>query len=220
MGKIKDLEGVRFGTWTATNEIQKTSGRALRKCICDCGNESFVLTSNLTRGLSNGCDNCRKQKQFKQDGDSIQGAELYGLYTSHSSMMARCYYEKDKSYCHYGAIGVNVCEEWHDYKIFKTWSLKSGWFKGAVIGRNRDTGNYTHDNVSWITRSENSKESGKHSRRATRKLTEDQVRYIRALDVKPGVHNTIDLHKVADEFGISYHHVQGIRNNATYKDVI
>ena len=219
MGNVKDLEGVRFGTWTATNTMERINGRLSRLCICDCGAEHYVITSNLTSGKSKGCDSCKKEKQKTQGGDSLPSSEYYGLYTSHSSMMARCYYDVDKSFKSYGGNGVTVCEEWHDYNTFKAWALLNGWSKGLVIGRNGDIGNYEPSNVKWITRSENSKESGKRSRYNSRSLTEDQIRFIRSLDVKPGKHNTIDLHGIAEDLGISYAHLQGIRNYQSYKDI-
>ena len=217
MGKIKNLENVRFGTWTATNTIVQKEGRALRICNCDCGTIGEVLTSNLTRGLSTGCDTCRIQKMKTMDGDSKNHSEFSGLYNTHSNMMSRCYCSTDKSYMYYGAKSVIVIKEWHQYKDFKTWALTSGWKKGLVLSRNEDLGNYEPSNVKWKTRSENSKEI-KLDFSKIRKLSIEDVAEIRAADIKRG--NKLPITKlIAEKFGISVGHVQAIRKRKSYKDV-
>ena len=55
----RDLTGQIFGRWTV-KEIGKTVGigrksKGTWKCVCECGNEAEVYTSNLTGGLSRSC---------------------------------------------------------------------------------------------------------------------------------------------------------------------
>lgn len=218
MGKIKDLEGIRYGAWIASNEIVHINGRAARICYCDCGTIGTVDTSNLLRGMSTCCDNCRVEKQRKKEGDS-KSAEYKGLYTSWKNMMARCYNANDKSFEFYGAKGVEVDDIFKEYSSFKEWSLSNGWEKGLVISRNNDIGNYTPENVAWITRSANSTESGLRPKVNTRKLSADAVRDIRSLTITRGV-GGVKLQDISDKYGVSIAQLKAIRNNKSYKDIV
>lgn len=43
------------------------------------------------------------------------------IYNIWYSMMSRCYDKTAKDYVNYGAIGVCVCEEWHNFQFFADW---------------------------------------------------------------------------------------------------
>jgi hypothetical protein len=218
MAKVLDLDGVIFGEWTATNEIVYVNGRACRVCYCSCTTKGIVMTSNLTKGLSTCCDICRVNKQRKREGDS-KSVEYKGLYTSWKNMIARCYNTNDKSFMYYGAKGVEVDSIFKEYSLFKEWSLANGWRKGLVISRNKDIGNYTPNNVVWITRSANSTESGLRPKVNIRKLSADAVRDIRSLTITRGV-GGIKLQDISDKYGVSIAQLKAIRNNKSYKDII
>ena len=57
MSKLIDLDGQRFGSLVATNKVKKIGGRTERLCYCDCGNETWALTTHLRTGhrVSCGC---------------------------------------------------------------------------------------------------------------------------------------------------------------------
>jgi hypothetical protein len=53
MGRRIDITGQKFGRLTALNIAGKDSrGETIWHCICDCGNEKDVLSSNLRKGLT------------------------------------------------------------------------------------------------------------------------------------------------------------------------
>ena len=47
-----------------------------------------------------------------------------GLRNVHSSMIQRCENPKRQQYSRYGGRGIKVCEEWHNYEIFRKWALE------------------------------------------------------------------------------------------------
>ena len=47
-----------------------------------------------------------------------------GLRNVHSSMIQRCENPKRQQYSRYGDRGIKVCEEWHNYEIFRKWALE------------------------------------------------------------------------------------------------
>jgi hypothetical protein len=56
MPAMKDLTGQRFGKLVAIKqEGRSKSGQIICKCHCDCGNEVFVKSRNLTKGGTRSC---------------------------------------------------------------------------------------------------------------------------------------------------------------------
>ncbi len=51
----KNLTNWRFGRLTVIERAGSKNNRALWKCICDCGNERFLTTNNLTTGNTQSC---------------------------------------------------------------------------------------------------------------------------------------------------------------------
>lgn len=50
-------------------------------------------------------------------------------------MISRCENPKGAGYEYYGGRGIKVCEEWHEYNVFKEWALKNGYDKDAPRGK-------------------------------------------------------------------------------------
>lgn len=55
MGQKLDLDGKRFGKLVATNQLKRRNDRTLRLCMCDCGNEQWVLTYSLLHNHTRSC---------------------------------------------------------------------------------------------------------------------------------------------------------------------
>lgn len=58
-GKLKDLTGQKFNKLTVIkrygSQKTKNGSNAVWECICECGNISYVTTSNLNKTISCGC---------------------------------------------------------------------------------------------------------------------------------------------------------------------
>lgn len=78
-------------------------------------------------------------------------------YKSWKAMLRRCENPKHASYRWYGAKGISVCDDWHDYAKFKQWALTNGWEKGLTIDRIDVSKGYFPENCRWVTQSENAK---------------------------------------------------------------
>lgn len=77
-------------------------------CRCDCGAELLVPHSNLLTKNTKSCG-CLK---LRKNDLPFKGASRLREYQIWKHMLARCYDEKSKSYQHYGAKGVRVCDDW------------------------------------------------------------------------------------------------------------
>lgn len=74
-------------------------------------------------------------------------------------MKKRCESSNHKDYKWYGAKGVSVCDDWHDYRVFKEWAINNGYDENAewgqcTIDRINPYGNYDPSNCRWVSMAE------------------------------------------------------------------
>lgn len=156
MGKAVDLVGQRFGRWTVL-AADDTGKRRQWRCRCDCGQEKFVPTSNLTCGASTGCRTCG----VKSHGHSRHGA-AQGTYRIWWAMIQRCRNESNGSWPLYGGRGISVCPQWQ--ASFETFLRDMGVKPpGRSLDRVNNDGPYSPSNCRWATPKEQS-----HNSRAAR----------------------------------------------------
>ncbi len=209
---LKSLQKKKYGRLGVLNVFNSPvkAGYPVRRvlCICDCGNKTEPLLGNVLNGTSQSCG-CLHIEQKVTHGYSFK-KNRHPLYEIWIDMKKRCYNKKEPSYKNYGGRGISVCNEWKDNaKIFIEWCLKNGWEKELQIDRENNDGNYSPDNVRFVTRSTNLRNS------RTTKLNIEAVKVIRFLRKK-----RVPAKKLMDIYNVSASTIQFIQDNRTWRDVI
>ena len=152
MGELVDLTGQKFGRLTviriATEEERNNRAEVYWLCKCDCGNEKIISGHSIKRGLVVSCGCYHKEISQKRRKHGESKTKFYKLW---HGMIESCENPTNGSYKNYGAKGIKVCEEWHDYENFKNWALNKGYKEGLSIDRIDNYDNYYPENCRWVS---------------------------------------------------------------------
>lgn len=133
------------------------------KCLCDCGKEVVVASSNLLTGNSKSCgcyDIETLVKRSKKHG--LTKTRIYKIWVG---IRKRCTNPKMKSYAEYGGRGIKVCDRWNDFENFYE-DMKIGYSDELSLERKDPNGNYEPDNCKWATMKEQAR-----NKRNTKRIT-------------------------------------------------
>lgn len=112
-------------------------------CQCDCGNTVIVIGSHLRNLHTQSCG-CLKISE------TLQGHSRERIYHIWRGMHQRCYNPKHDNYKWYGAKGISICLEWHDFITFRDWALKNRYTDELTIERIKSDQNYCPNNCKWV----------------------------------------------------------------------
>ena len=147
---LHDLHGKRFGKLTVIEYYGISNKKQIYwKCICDCGNEVFVKTTDLNCGLQKSCGCYRLEVGHLNYKYGCRNNRLYRIWRG---MKARCFNANSKNYKLYGGRGITICDEWaNDFEAFSAWALENGYEDNLSIDRKNTDGNYEPNNCEWAT---------------------------------------------------------------------
>ncbi len=164
----EDLTGKRFGRlicvkrvkWSIETGVAKTRA-PLWVVACDCGAVKIMQGRTLKKGttISCGCyraERCKNVLSKLGTWSQSKFPQIHGhssprspTYNSWLAMMSRCYKESDVAYKNYGARGIVVCDEWHNFMNFLS-DMKERP-NGTTIDRIDVNKSYEPGNCKWST---------------------------------------------------------------------
>lgn len=151
MAVLKDLTGQTFGLWTVLGRgLSDSRGRARWVCVCQCGTQKeSVQGAHLTGGKSTNCGCRRTEKAVAASKSATVKHGMYGTktYWAWKAMWSRCTNEKNPSFQHYGARGIEVVPEWQSFENFYRDMGEAP--QGLSLDRKDVNGPYCKDNCKW-----------------------------------------------------------------------
>jgi len=141
--------GKTYGRLTVLSECPKISGEHRKVlCLCRCGNEALVQTSNLFYGSTKSCG-C-----LQREISTTHGKRKTPEYKAWVHMKGRCLNKNDQDYKYYGGRGISICDEWKESVENFIADMGNRPSSNHSIDRIDVNGNYNKDNCKWSTRQE------------------------------------------------------------------
>lgn len=111
-----DLTGQRFGRLT----VKEYAGNSKWTCVCDCGNETKVLTSKLKNGHTQSCGCLRRINMSKLGSAKAPEGEVVGRVYGYLEVIG---YDPSTKVCTCKCECGNICE--YDFYLLKSETKKS-----------------------------------------------------------------------------------------------
>lgn len=114
-GRFQDLTGKTFGRLKVIVEAGLAgNGHVLWECLCECGTTTHVRTGDLKSRNTKSCGCLRDDARIGDARAYKHGHYGTPEWDTWQGIRRRCRKPLGPGYNHYGAVGVVVCDGWHD----------------------------------------------------------------------------------------------------------
>lgn len=118
------------------------------------------------------------------NGNVKHGGHGTLTYMRWKSMMQRCNNPKATNYKYYGAVGIKVCERWHDYPSFLA-DMGECPNRSMTLDRIKNELGYQPGNCRWITQAEQNAHRPRHTVQLTHGgMTQSVAQWAAATGIK------------------------------------
>lgn len=146
---LKDLTGQKFNRLLVIGKSErKSKAGAMWRCLCDCGNESHVVSLKIRTGKTQSCG-CLKKHAMAKVNVKHGLANKTRTYRTWKEMRYRCKNPNSDKWKWYGGRGISVCDKWNDYTAFLEDMGERP--QSHTLDRINPDGNYEPGNCRWAT---------------------------------------------------------------------
>lgn len=124
--------------------------RRCMKCLCVCGNTTYVVAEKLKSGHTTSCGCFLKENRGK--ASITHGLCKEPLFDVWRSIIARCDNPKDARFPYYGARGISYDQRWKEYNIFME-DMYGTFEQGLTLDRINVNLGYDKANCRWTNMS-------------------------------------------------------------------
>ncbi len=145
------LVGQRFARLLVLSSGSVQNGKTTSVCLCDCGNTSTIVNSDLRSGHTKSCGCFQQETRLATNithGQSRIGSRTYDAWLN---MKRRCLDPSNKYFANYGGRGITVCQQWQD-SFEKFFTDMGECPPNLTIERLNNAKGYEPGNCEWITR--------------------------------------------------------------------
>lgn len=148
-GKLKDLEGQKFGRLTVIGFVGIENKRTLWFCKCRCGNIKKVDAGSLKKGeiVSCGCFSKEATKERSTTHGHTKNGQSSMTFATWQGMLNRCQNPNFSKFKDYGGRGITVCERWQKFENFLTDMGERP--HGKTLDRKDNDKGYFKENCRW-----------------------------------------------------------------------
>lgn len=152
---MEDLTGRVFTRWLVLGRAPDQNAATAWYCVCQCGTKRIVRTTPLRKEKTRSCGCYAAHASSVRS--STHGMRATKEYKTWGQIKRRCRNPNEKSYASYGALGIDICEEWSSSFVAFFAAVGPAPTPKHSIDRIDNARGYEPGNVRWATSVEQSR---------------------------------------------------------------